>query len=103
MSSRRLVWTERAIADLEAIERYIAADDPVAAARWIDRLLAATTRVARLPMSGRIVPELGRADVRETRLRSYRIVYRATKDRVEVLTVFEGHRRFPTGAIRAKR
>jgi len=28
-------------------------------------------------------------------LRRYRIVYRSRRNRLEVLTVFEGHRRFP--------
>jgi mRNA-degrading endonuclease RelE of RelBE toxin-antitoxin system len=27
--------------------------------------------------------------------RTYRIVYRVTEERIEVLTVFEGHRLFP--------
>ncbi len=42
-----------------------------------------------------MVPELGRDDVREVFLRSYRIVYRVGEDTVDVLTVFEGHRLLP--------
>lgn len=99
MKKRGLVWTERAVADLESIERYIAAHDPAAAARWIDRLLAAPVRLAKLPMSGRIVPEIGRPDIRETRVRTYRIVYRVTERRIEILTVFEGHRLLPLAAV----
>ena len=41
------------------------------------------------------MPELGRDDVREMVLRSYRIVYRVAAGRLVVLTVFEGHRLFP--------
>ncbi len=40
------------------------------------------------------MPELGRDDVRETFLRSYRIVYRVVPEGIVVLTVFEGHRLF---------
>ncbi|MBN2197229.1 MAG: type II toxin-antitoxin system RelE/ParE family toxin [Polyangiaceae bacterium] len=36
--------------------------------------------------------EIGRDDVRETFLRSYRIVYRVEDGGITVLTVFEGHR-----------
>jgi toxin ParE1/3/4 len=42
--------------------------------------------------AGRIVPEIGREDVREIFLRSYRLVYRVTPKGMVVLTVFEGHR-----------
>jgi plasmid stabilization system protein ParE len=34
--------------------------------------------------------------VREIFKRTYRIVYRVMSDRIEILTVFEGHRRFPS-------
>lgn len=48
-----------------------------------------------MPESGRIVPEFGRDDLREFIIRSYRLVYRIFSDRIEVLTVFEGHRLIP--------
>lgn len=38
------------------------------------------------------VPELARAEIRETYLRTYRVVYRANETGVCVLTVFEGSR-----------
>jgi hypothetical protein len=44
-------------------------------------------------------PEIGREDVREVFLRTYRIVYQARETGVVVLTVFEGHRRFPREAL----
>jgi toxin ParE1/3/4 len=95
VTPKPLVWTDRALDDLEQIDAYIAADDPIAAEQWVEGLLAAAQRAGELPMSGRQVPELGRDDVREVLKRSYRIVYRILADRVEVLTVFEGHRRLP--------
>jgi toxin ParE1/3/4 len=80
---------------LEAIGEYIARDNDRAAERWVMRLIAAAERAAMVPLAGRRVPELGRDDVREAFVRSYRIVYRVGADRCEVLTVFEGHRLFP--------
>ncbi len=91
------VFTERALADLEAIGDFIAADHPAAAERWVAKLLSLAESAARMPMAGRRVPELGRDDVREIIHRTYRIVYRVSEGRIEVLTVFEGHRRFPRG------
>jgi toxin ParE1/3/4 len=90
-TKRTLVWTDRAVRDLKAIDAYIAADDPVAAAHWVDKLLAAGERAARLPHSGHRVREHGRDDLRQILVRSYRIVYRIHDKQVDILTVFEGH------------
>ncbi|MDQ3034197.1 MAG: type II toxin-antitoxin system RelE/ParE family toxin [Myxococcota bacterium] len=79
--------------DLIEIGDFIAADSPAAAERWIEKLLIAGERIGVAPLAGRRVPELSRDDVREVLVRNYRIVYRVHARRVEVLTVFEGHRR----------
>lgn len=92
-------WTERAVADLIAIGEYIAADKPDAARRWVERLRHQASVAAELPLAGRRVPEIERDDVRETFLRSYRIVYRVEADGITVLTVFEGHRLLRAGEI----
>ncbi|MFO0592023.1 MAG: type II toxin-antitoxin system RelE/ParE family toxin [Polyangiaceae bacterium] len=92
----RLRWTQRAILDLEEIDAYIAADDPIAAQRWVNRLVDHAAKAAWTPYAGRVVPEFGRTEIRELLLRSYRIVYRIRGDEIQVLTVFEGHRLFPT-------
>jgi len=89
-----IFWSDRAIADLEAIGDYVARDNPAAAERWVNRLIQTVEKAAVAPLVGRQVPELGRHDIRETYLRKYRIVYRVTADQVEILTVFEGHRLF---------
>lgn len=94
-------WTERALADLRAINEYIASDNPVAAERWVGKLIAKVEAAARLPLAGRVVPEKARSDVREVFLRTYRIVYRFREGSILVLTVFEGHRQLPAGATDA--
>ena len=94
-------WTERAVADLRAIDDYIGADNPAAAERWVGRLIAKAEAAARLPLAGRVVPEKARPDIREVFLRTYRIVYRVREDGILVLTVLEGHRLFPPGAAEA--
>jgi toxin ParE1/3/4 len=91
----RLRWSRRAEADLEAIGDYIAADDPVAAERWIGKLLERARKASLLPFAGRVVPELQIKELREVILRTYRIVYRIPGDEVQVITGFEGHRLFP--------
>lgn len=88
----KVVWTERAAASLEEIGSYIATDDPVAARRWLTRLMKRAELAGTLPLAGRVVPEIGRDDVREVFVRRYRIVYQVLADTVAILTVFEGSR-----------
>ena len=54
---------------------------------------------AEAPLLGRVVPELGQADIRETYLRGYRIVYRTDGQYLWVLTVFEGSRQLRSSDI----
>lgn len=92
-------WTDRAKRDLAEIGDYIARDNPAAAERWVAALLQLAERAASLPHAGRRVPEIGRDDVREMFLRTYRLVYRVLDEAIDVLTVFEGHRLFPASVV----
>jgi plasmid stabilization system protein ParE len=87
-----VVWSRRAQQNLAAIFRSIARDDRAAAERWVSRLVATGEGIATFPLSGRVVPEIGRDDVRETFQRTYRIVYLVQAEDIRILTVFEGHR-----------
>jgi plasmid stabilization system protein ParE len=91
----KLRWTDRSKRDLFEIGEYIARDNRAVARRWVQRLRERARKAARTPFAGRVVPEWGREDVREVFLGSYRIVYEVRRDAIHVLTVFEGHRRFP--------
>jgi toxin ParE1/3/4 len=91
----KLFWTEKAKQDLQAIRRYIAADNPTAAKLWADRLRTRARNALHAPFAGRKVPEFLRDDIRELIEGNYRIVYQVFEDRLVVLTVFEGHHLFP--------
>jgi plasmid stabilization system protein ParE len=73
------------------IGRFIARDKPDAARRWVTRLRQSALQAVEFPRSGRVVPELGRDDVREIVERGYRSDYRIIGDEIHVLTVFESH------------
>jgi plasmid stabilization system protein ParE len=75
-----------------AIARFIAESNEPAARKWIGRLRAQAKKATRFPNSGRVVPELGREDVREFIFRGYRILCLLRDDDVFVLSIFEGHR-----------
>ena len=88
----KATWTEGAELELYEIGDYIAADNGEAAVAWIERLRERADAVARMPRSGRIVPELELEDVREVLVGNYRLVYRVIQDGIEVMSVFEGSR-----------
>ena len=68
--------------DLRDIGDFIARDNPTAAEAWVGELVEAVESIAGMPRSGRVVPELGREDIREVLRRTYRIVYRVTPSEI---------------------
>lgn len=91
----RVVWTQPARDDLRKIRDYIARDSAHYARLVTERLVSAVDRLRLHPLSGRVVPELVRATLREVIEGTYRIVYRVTPDEVQILTVVHTARRFP--------
>ncbi len=91
----RVEFTAEARARLVEIEEHVAQDDPAAAERLVERLLRAGASLARFPNRGRAVPERPAGGLRELIVGNYRVVYRVSAGRVQVLTIFEGHRLFP--------
>lgn len=88
-----VTWSREAGENLVDIEEFIARDSMERAIRFADALIDhAETILAENPGSGRTVPEIGNTDIRELIYQGYRIVYRLNGDRIEILTVFEGHR-----------
>jgi plasmid stabilization system protein ParE len=85
-------WTLQAADDLEAIVEFIATDSPHYASLLAWEVIRAVDRLALFPRSGRTLPELHNLTIRESILGNYRIVYRAKKDLVEILTIYHGAR-----------
>jgi len=85
-------WTHEALERLIEIEEYIAQDSSSRASAFVDQLLEQAELLSENPRRGRIVPEIANPDIRELIFKKYRIVYRLKTNRIEILTVFEGHR-----------
>ncbi len=90
--SRSSASSKPARDDLREIRSYIAGDSERYARLVVRELVGAVGRLRAYPLSGRIVPELGRPTLREVIEGTYRIVYRVTPDQVEVLTVVHAAR-----------
>lgn len=93
MTVRR--WTEQAVQDLESIRDFIERDSPRYGRTVVERLVEATSRIEVFPQSGRMVPEVGREDIREIIVGDYRIVYRLTDDVAMLITVYRSSMLFP--------
>ena len=88
----QVTWTDQALNDLDAICRFIARDAPRYAELFAARVFQATDTLAQFPRLGRVVPEIGREDIPEVIVQSYRIIYRVLPDEVEILTLHHGAR-----------
>jgi len=88
-----VVWTQRAFQRLLEIEKFIAKDDALAAQSHTNRLLSETDKLGAFPKMGRKLPEMPGSDLRELIMRNYRIVYRMHHKTIQILTVFESHKR----------
>ncbi len=95
----RVVWSPRAIRRVVEAADFIALDKPDAAHRWAAATFVAVERLAELPHSGRIVPELRRREIREVIHGSHRIIYRVGEEEVFILTVRHGAQRFDPAEI----
>ena len=90
-----LIWSPRAINDLEEICRYIERDSEHYARLLAQRVLALVEAIAQFPRAGRIVPEYRREDLRERIFQNYRIVYRIKPDAVEIVAIVHAARLLP--------
>jgi addiction module RelE/StbE family toxin len=88
----KVIWSQRALLDLEHIHEYITQDSPAYAQPFIERLLHATRHLPQFPQSGRPMPEVENSGIREVIYQGYRIIYRLRSDTVEIIMVVHGSR-----------
>ena len=86
--AQRVVWSPRAVADVEAIASYIASDSPSYANAVVRRVVTLTRTLSEFPLSGRRVPEFDDDSVRELIAYSYRIIYLVQPTEVLVTVVW---------------
>jgi toxin ParE1/3/4 len=90
----RVVWTARALRDLASLRAYIGQDNPSAADRQVERILAAAARLAEFPETGRPGRRAGTRELVVSRT-PYLMPYRVRGEIVEVLRVLHGRQRWP--------
>ena len=70
----RVLWTEAAISQLQAIHDFIGQTSPEYALRIVDRLTKRSLQIVSFPRSGPTVPEYELDDIRQIVEGSYRII-----------------------------
>jgi toxin ParE1/3/4 len=97
----RTLWTEQAIEDLREISEFLARRNPQAALKFGAAIFARVERLPAFPFMGRMVPEIGRNNLREIIYGSYRIFYRVIEATrvIEILRVWHAARGEPDIAI----
>jgi plasmid stabilization system protein ParE len=86
---RRIVWTDDAVANLEAIKAYVDVFDPAAAARLAARLIEVADSLSEFPDRGR---DAGAGRREMTTVWPYILRYRVETDRVVILRIRHGAR-----------
>ena len=85
----RLLWSERAIRQLEHAVDTIAADNPAAAWRVYDRIVEKSHRLLEFPRMGKSGREADTYELVITGTK-YIAVYRLVEDRIEIAAVWHG-------------
>lgn len=83
----QVVWSPKALDDVEAIAVYISRDSASYAAAVVKKILDVTRSLDHCPTSGEIVPEFDDDSVRQQFAYMYRIIYRIKEDKVTIATV----------------
>ena len=92
MPNNRLYWTRQSREDLRAVREYIARDAPATASAFVRQLRQSIGRLREFPYSGQVVPELRREEIREVLRGNYRLIYRVSEGRVDILAVYHSSR-----------
>ena len=87
-----VIWSEPALADLDAIADYIALENPSAARDLIRRVFAHVDQLAEHPLSGPRLPELPGWRYRQIVEPPCRIIYRHDNGSVHIVHVLRGER-----------
>jgi toxin ParE1/3/4 len=86
----QVVWSPKALEDVDTIASYISVDSPAYAAAVVKKILDTTYSLSRLPYSGRVVPEFNDESIRERFAYSYRIIYRIKDDVITIAAIIHG-------------
>jgi addiction module RelE/StbE family toxin len=90
----RLSWTRRALRDLDSLADWIGRDNPTAARRQAELVVAAVERLTRFPESGRPGRVAGTREIVVNQT-PFIVAYRLGGAGIQLLAVLHGRQRWP--------
>jgi len=87
-----VVWTEPALADLEAIADYIAVENPAAASAFVRRVIEHVDKLQSHPRMGPVPLDLEHSRYRHIVEPPCRVFYRVESDKVFIVHVMRSER-----------
>ncbi|MBN2536535.1 MAG: type II toxin-antitoxin system RelE/ParE family toxin [Spirochaetales bacterium] len=90
MAEVKIIWSDKALSDIEEIIAYISKDSEYFAINSASKIISTVELLKSFPDIGRIVPEYQNTEIRELIYRNYRIVYKYKTKFVGIITVFHG-------------
>ena len=86
-------WSKRGKLRRKQCVEYIAREsgDWPTAWKWEDAVFDAVAHLEGYPLSGSVVKEFGRKDIRQVLLGGYRIIYRVKENTPEIISIRHGH------------
>jgi addiction module RelE/StbE family toxin len=87
-----VIWTPKALDDLESLLDYIAKDAPATARRFAQKLIARVDVLADHPLLGGYVAEDSSRTYREVRQGNYRMIYRSDASAVYIVAIHHAAR-----------
>jgi toxin ParE1/3/4 len=91
----QVIWTIKAVEQVEQIASYIEKDSPFQARRVVQLIIKETRKLREHSRIGKMIPEAEEDRYRELRVFSYRILYQIQgEDRIAIIGVVHGQRLF---------
>jgi toxin ParE1/3/4 len=88
----RIIWTPKALEDLEALLTYIAKGSPIAARRFSQKIIRRVDSLSDHPFLGGFIAEDDTRTYRQIIQGNYRIIYRTDGNTVYILAVHHADR-----------
>jgi plasmid stabilization system protein ParE len=90
-----VVWTLKALDDLEALGTFLERTSPSYARSLVGRLYESVEVLGEHPRMGRKVPEIDHDLVRERIVEGYRVMYQLFRERIEIVAVLHSRQDLP--------
>jgi len=95
----RVQWSESALDDLDRALAYIAADNPGAAKKLGQNARESTRKLKDFPDTGRVVPEIQNATIRELIVGPFRLIYRRTQEEARIVYITRAERELDANVV----